>query len=223
MKLRVPFITLAFSAVTLLAGVGNAFAAVLVSQLPNGDATISQEFPDAPAFSTYAFDDFTLTQLQALTTLQVFGVELGDASANIAVSATIRTALPGSGADIATVTGTEDVFGILNFDFSGLQLGAGTYWLTAFVTRNAADGQYFVGLSTPVNGSEAYLYNPGGALLGTSSPIPVSQAQDSPPSDLAFILSGEPVQTGGVPEPESLLLFAAAAAAMALARRRRAA
>ena len=52
MKLRVLFLSLAYSAATLLAVAGNACAAVLVSQLPNGDATISQEFPDLPDFST---------------------------------------------------------------------------------------------------------------------------------------------------------------------------
>jgi len=172
---------------------------------PNGGNAISQEFPDFPAFTSYEFDDVTTVAPYYLTNLTVYGVETGDPTANTAVTAQIWNGLPGTGSVVLSASGSQ-VGGDLSFDFAAALLPAGNYWLTAFVTRPfGTGGQWYWYNSQPVNGSEAYFYNPGGGFGCGTSPIKKSDCgQFGYTSDQAFLLEG---RLAPVPEPASLTLL----------------
>ncbi len=186
---------------------GAARADVIVEQVYDGSSSsrTSQEFPDFLDFSTFQLDDFTTTQEWLVTTLTVPGTETADPNdTNIDVVAEIWSDLPedpncaNTGQLVMSAHGTEDeATAILSFDFEGQSLPAGTYWLRAYVVRNFGDHVLWKWYSTtPVSGSEAYYYNPGGALGYGSCPIPGSERYGEE-RDMAFRLEGTPV--GGCP------------------------
>jgi hypothetical protein len=181
---------------------------VIVNQTPSdGVDIISQVFPDNPTFSTMTFDDFVTSQAYSLTSLTALGTETGDATQNVTVTAEIWNGLPGTGAPVQVFSaGTEDGNGALNFNLGGYILPAGSYWLTAYVTRpiGTAGDQWFFDTYTPISGSEAQVYNPGGGFGMGTSPIPISTALGGGATeDLAFTLSCDPVAV--VPEPSTLV------------------
>jgi hypothetical protein len=193
----------------LLGGAGQANAGIIVNQTPAdaGVNIISQVFPNQPASSTFAFDDFVTTQTFSLASLTVLGTERGDFTQNIAVTVEIWTGLPGVGSRVQAFPGIEDSRGTLNFNLGDYILPAGSYWLTAYVTRPVIPSgmdQWFIDLHRPVSGSQAYLYNPGGGFGSGTSPFPISGFAGLPPEDLAFTLSGD---MAVVPEPSSLTLL----------------
>jgi hypothetical protein len=108
---------------------------------------------------------------------------------------------------VQALSGSEDSSGTLQFDLGNYVLRAGSYWLTAYVTRPQSPSgmdQWFFDTFRPVNGSQAQLYNPGDGFGFGSNPFPISDVLDHP-EDLAFTLSGN-----AVPEPSGLTLVATA-------------
>lgn len=204
-------------ATSALCVIGSAHAEVLVNQPANSNNVASQSFSDFPSFTTFAFDDFTLTKNSSLTSLKAFGTETGNSGLNTSVTAEIWSGLPGSGSALASFSGTEDASGNLTFNLGGYQLGAGTYWLTGYVTRafGSGGGQWFFDTSEPVTGAEAQFYNPGNGFGLGSAPIPVSRL-GIPASNLAFTLEGS-----AVPEPASLALAGLGLASLGFVRRRK--
>jgi hypothetical protein len=169
----------------------------------SGGDVSSQLFPDETSVSKFAFDDFVTTRANSLTSLAVYGAEGGgsEPSQNVAVTAEIWNGLPGTGSIVHSFSGTEDGSGNLDFNLGGYVLPAGSYWLSAYVTRPLnPGGQWFWRLYTPVNGAQAELYSPGEA----STPSPIGDLFGVP-FDLQFTLSGDAVSA---PEPASEIGFA---------------
>ncbi|XVJ58194.1 MAG: hypothetical protein HEQ23_01850 [Tepidisphaera sp.] len=172
----------------------------LINQQNNGNANrISQQFGDFPAFSTYSFDDVTFANAVDLTSMTVYGTEQGS-GVNTAVAYALLDAPDAvSGNVVASGLGSQ-VGGDLVFDLTGLSLGAGTYWLTAFVVRDfGTGGQWFWNQTgDAISGSEAFVHNPGGGFgFGTGS-VPGSQAGIGfTPADMAFTIEGNVVPAPG--------------------------
>lgn len=186
---------------------GTTLAEVIVEQVYDGSSVsrTSQEFPDYAEFSVFQFDDFTTTQEWLVTALTVPGTDAGDPNdANVDVVAEIWTDFPEdpncatTGQLVLSAHGSEDeATATLSFDFEGQSLPAGTYWLRAYVVRDFGDhGLWKWYSTTPVSGSEAYYYNPGGAHGYGPCPVAGSERYGEA-RDMAFRLEGTPV--GGCP------------------------
>ena len=214
----------------ILAGLGLAAAhpanaQVLYAQPDDGvsSASLSQVFPDFATDTSYSFDDFTVTGTGwDISQVTAFGKDIGDPTQNTAVSLAFTTEPNASAVpDVSAITptntyaGVEDASGNLVFT-QPIHLDAGSYFITAFVTRNAVGGEVS-GLEPPglwdfratttVHGQSSYFSNPGGGYnVGKTPYHPGSQ-------DLAFEIDG--AQSGAVPpavpEPSSFLTFAVAA------------
>jgi hypothetical protein len=202
---------------------GPARAGLIVNQTPtDGDNVISQVFPNQPTSTTFAFDDFVTAQAYSLTALTVLGTERGDPTQNLAVTAEIWSGLPGAGSRVQAFAGFEDGGGTLHFDLGHYVLPAGSYWLTAYVTRPVPPTgpfQWFIDTYSPVTGMQAQLYNPGNGFGFGTDPFPIRRITPNP-EDLAFTLSGDAVAVFvPVPEPGTLLLFALGTVAVAGWRR----
>lgn len=208
---------------TVIASLGAAMlvaaanAAVIVNQ-PNdtGAGYTSQDFTDFPAYSGSCFDDFTLSTTTQLGALTVFGVDYngGTAAANISVVARIFLAPDLNTSAIATVVGTQ-VGSDLVFDMSSVNLGAGTYWLSAQVVRPfIGGGQWGWNTSSTTNGAHSMYHNPGGGFGVGTSPVSTEELGNGA-WDMAFVMEGTEV-----PAPGALALLGAAG--LVGSRRRRA-
>jgi hypothetical protein len=189
--------------------------AVLINQPNNGNSNrISQDFPNNSSFSTYSFDDFTLSQTTTLTALTFYGTELGDSSQNRGMLCAITTGPSASGGILAVFNGSQ-IGDNLIFNLGGITLTSGTYWLTAFVVRDSGPAGQWLWNTTgePVSGSEAFVHNPGGGFGFGTSPVAGSTVFPDGAKDMAFALEGEIV-----PTPGSLALLGVGGL---LARRRR--
>ena len=213
----------------ILAGLGLAAAhpanAQLYRQPPphGGSNSPSQVYSDKSIFTSYCFDDFTVIGTGwDISEVIAFGNDSGDSTKNSAVSLAFTTEPNASAVpDVSAITptntyaGVEDASGNLVFT-QPIHLDAGSYFITAFVTRNAVGGEVS-GLEPPglwdfratttVHGQSSYFSNPGGGYnVGKTPYHPGSQ-------DLAFEIDG--AQSGAVPpavpEPSSFLTFAVAA------------
>ena len=210
--------------------VPSAQAGALYSQPYDGTSpgAPSQMFPDFTAFSTLAFDDFTIAPgtTWVVSGVTVFGQEQGDPTQNIGVFLQFQmTALPNFNDATAPIySGSEDTSANLNFTGQNITLGPGTYWITAWVQRPelSTGGQWFWSETNSGNpiGNEFYIQNPGGGLLGglAVDATPGSVVYGQPPADLAFTIFGQ-----AVPEPSSIVLLGAGAGGLLVFRRRRAA
>jgi hypothetical protein len=219
------FITLA--AVSLvLSSASPVSADVIVDQPSNvaNSAIASQTFPDFLTANCLAFDDFTLSSKYALTSLRVYGFELGgDPSQNVSVTAQFRAAANVSSPGLMSFTGSESGSDLV-FDLGGALLGPGTYWISAFVTRPVSTGgQWFWYFHRPVTGSQAMWQNPWGAFGMGTNPITAGAVAEADSVDLAFRLEGH-TSTSTVPAPPALVLVGLGAGCVAVRRslRRRA-
>lgn len=176
----------------------------IIDQQPAGTGIgrISQYFSDFPDFATLGFDDFTLSSAYNLTSLTVYGVENGNSAFNAAVRYAIVDVASNSPNTVFAAGVGVQVGSDLQFDLTGVTLGAGTYWLTAWVDRPfGGGGQWFWAEAGTANGGESIFHNPGGGFGFGTNPTPGS-AIFGAPSDLAFTLSGDVV-----PAPSALALL----------------
>jgi hypothetical protein len=188
------------------ANAGGSFGdrAVLINQQNNGSSNrISQEFGDFANFSSYSFDDITFGSAVNLTSLRAYGTENGS-GVNSAVVYVILDNPSVSGTILASGFGSQ-VGSDLSFDLTGVSLGAGTYWLTAFVVRDLlTGGQWFWNQTgDPISGSEAWIQNPGGGFGVGTAAVPGSTAGIGfSAADMAFTIEGEII-----PAPSALALL----------------
>jgi MYXO-CTERM domain-containing protein len=187
-----------------LGSAANSFGgrSVLIDQTDGaGRGRASQVFESSNnAFFAFAFDDMTFGSAVDLTSLTVFGQNgaAGGEAFNVAVRYAILTTPDAvSGVVVASGLGTQ-TGGTLSFDLTGVSLGAGTYWLTAYVERPfAGGGQWFWNESSdPVSGSESFWHNPLGGFGAGTSPVP-GIAVFGNSADLAFRLEGDVVPAPG--------------------------
>lgn len=197
-------------------GFGVAFAGIAapalagsVADQPNdvGSGYTSQDFPDFPDYTGSCFDDFALSATTALGALVVYGSDsfAGGGSANLNVIARIFTAPNLEGSALATVSGSQSGSD-LSFDFTGVTLDAGTYWLSAQVVRPFNEGgQWFWNVSSTMNGAQAMYHNPNGGFGFGTDPVPITTL-GATAYDLAFYLEGS-----AVPAPAAGFLVGALA------------
>lgn len=183
-----------------------------------GVGLVSSFFSLTPSISIAEIDSFTTTTVYRLGTLTAFASSDGGGTP-ISVSGSIYSGAPpgDAGAELAaTAFGTLDADHNVVVDFGGALLPAGTYFLTAFVTRETnADGIWF--WNTTLSGPEALAWQIGRGL----APEPESSVFPDPPLALAYTLTGTKVATA-VPEPPSwALLVSGFAFAGLLSTRRR--
>jgi len=202
----------------ILAGLGLAAAhpanaQVLYKQSYDGTGFApSQVFPDKSIFTSYSFDDFTVTGTGwDISKVTAFGSDGGlDPTKNSAVSLAFMTEPNASAVpDVSAITpantyaGVEDASGNLVFTKS-IHLNPGNYFITAFTTRNLGNGGWYFNDTKHFNGQDSYFSGYG---FGTST------FHFDPGHDLAFEIDG--AQNGAVPpavpEPSSVLTFAVAA------------
>ena len=185
----------------------------------------SQMFPDYPAFSTLAFDDFTIAPGTSwlVTGATVYGQEQGTRPRTSAFSFSFRRrrCRTSMTRPIRSIPGPR-IRANLNFTGQNILLGPGTYWITAWVQRPLlpTGGQWFWSETDSGNpiGSEFYIQNPGGGLLGglAVNATPGSVVFGQPQADLSFTIYGQ-----AIPEPSSIVLLAAGAGGLLVFRRRR--
>jgi len=186
--------------------VSSTFAEILVDQSPSGGGASSQAFPDFPDFATGGLDDFTLSSAYDLTSLIVYGSD--SVGANPALNVSVEVVFLSAGdlgsTVLASATGLQ-VGGNLVFDLTGIQLAAGTYWLSARVVRPfAGGGQWFWTSSASGSGADALWQNPGGGFGLGGAPIAWS-AIVAGSTAAAFTLEGTLV-----PAPGALALLGVA-------------
>jgi hypothetical protein len=205
---------------------GVARASTIVNQ-PNNAAPgdiLSQTFTDMPSFSTHSFDDFSTTQSFTNLALNIFGTELGNPAANLSVVGEIWNGLPGTGSLVLTSTSGTESGANLSISFGAQTLSAGNYWISAYVVRPiSSGGQWFWNESSPVTGSQAFVYNPGGSFGHGTAPVGLSPAYQPAPHDLAFTLSGDPADVPEIDPGSAAATFSALACAVTMLKGRRAA
>ena len=169
----------------------NGRAEVLVDQSSGatGRYIQSQDLTNQPQYSAAAFDDFTITAPYRITTLHAIGREYyGAPSYNLDVVGGIYTEPDMRIAPIVRVSGVQ-VGNDLFFDFGGVVLPAGQYWIGAWIVRPNTFGGWYYNLRMPINGSEARWHNPGGGHGYGTEPVTMGSVLEQ--SDLMFILSGD--------------------------------
>lgn len=204
----------------------DAEAVVIWDQPYDGYSTgvASQDIIDMPDYSAYAFDDFSTAMAYSLNTMTMYvdgqEGENSDPLQNVDVVAEIWSGLPGAGGIVASGNGIQ-VGEDLVIDFAGTQLAAGDYWVTAYVVRPFDNGgQWFWNTTTPVTGSEAYWWNPGGGFGHGTDPIPVANITSAGAADMAFRLEGDPSNPQAPDAGATLMLLGCALMGMGVLRKR---
>lgn len=200
---------------------GAAAQDVLWDQQPDssGLAFLSMNIVDDTTTSTYLFDDIIAPVPWTISRVIVYGDEGGVASSTIGMhmrfcqrASYTSPGLIGATWDVVGYAGLSS--GLLTFTLpSSFILLAGNWFLSAWLDRNYGPPEWAWKARLQVAGNEAIAHNPGGGLLGTTSPGTISSFTAGPPVDLAFRIEGV-----AVPEPATGILVGFAA--MALWRRR---
>jgi hypothetical protein len=186
---------------------------------------LSNEFTDFPTSSTYIFDNVTNGAVWNVEDVWIEGITQDPVNPvtmfHLRFSQNANFTAPGtiglnfSTNDPATLAADKD----LRFDLgSGINLAAGTWYISAWVvTSFGTSGQWNWKTTETVVGGQAIAHNPGGAALGTTEPINVSQAPGIPnPRDVVFRIEGTVV-----PEPGTFVAIGLGLAGLAIARRRK--
>ena len=170
----------------------------ILEQMPSGaSVAFAQDFSDVgiPEYNVKEWDDFTISaplrfgRGQAFFSPEDWGgfgvipfrVEVANAPGGAQAGATVVLSVMGTG---------EMGTGIVNWDFQGGLLPAGTWWLS--VQATGGFGPYSMAywkrtnVGTP-NGSQHYFHNPGNAWGYGTTPVLGSMVYGSS-ADLAFIL-----------------------------------
>lgn len=183
-----------------------ASADLLWYQAPGPLMTVAaQDWPDVPVISMWEFDDFVVGGSGWLVNqVTIYGYDIGAADQNVDELLAF-TSKPGKDAIGTTYSGTQTGADLV-FDLPDIYLAPGTQWLSGWVVRPSKSGGKYYGQyfwercePAPVNGSEHWFHNPGGALPFGSDPVPGSTVFATS-SDLAFRIEGR--QAGGPPVPE---------------------
>jgi hypothetical protein len=126
---------------------------------------------------------------------------------NNAVVGEIWEGLPGSFGGrkvMGSVSGGEEVeTGTVVLNFGGQRLPPGQYWLSVYVVRPLASGQWFWLSTAKVRGSEHYFYSRGKAYGVGPDPVPASDvpyAEEQVKTDMAFTIQGRPAGEAGAAE-----------------------
>jgi hypothetical protein len=210
---------IALASVLLFLRLGSTASADIIVDMPANVphlGIVSEAFTDDPMSSRQGFDDFTLASKYVLTSLRVYGLELGNRNQNVTVTAQFRAAANVSSPVLMSFTGSESGNDLL-FDLGGAPLGPGKYWISAIITRPENGGLWLWDLHRPVTGSQAMWQNPGGAASYGTHPITVGTFQGTDPDDLAFRLEGY-TSTSTVPAPPAVVLVGLGAGCVALRR-----
>lgn len=188
-------------------------AADIVDQQPTADIGLPSTFYTlTPAASMAEIDSFTTAIPYHLGTLTAFTSSDG-IGPTLSVTGSIYSGGPPGGPGASLVT---TAFGSLNgahsivVDFGGALLPAGTYYLTAFVEREAPfDGIWY--WNTTFSGPQAYTWPIGMGL----PPAPETSMFTTQPLALAYTLTGSPV-VSAVAEPPSGMIIASGLGLMGL-------
>jgi hypothetical protein len=154
--------------------------------------------------STYQLDNFSRQNFCIINRITFFGVEApgGDPSANVACQFRIQR-LPSftNPSTIYAAGSTTAAYQNGNLVFEGLSanLAPGDYWITAWVERPSSGGTWLWRATTPVDGPEAVVHNPGGGQGFGTNPLPGFLVYGQS-RDMAFRIQGDPL-----PEPSTLL------------------
>lgn len=187
---------------------------------------LSNEFTDFPTSSTYIFDNITNAATWTVEDVWIEGITNDPVapvtmfhlrfsqSANFTAPGTIG--LNFSTNNAATLAADKD----LRFDLgAGIDLAPGTWFISAWVvTSFGTSGQWNWKVTNTVVPGEAIAHNPGGAALGVTTPINISQApgMNGIPRDMQFRIEGTIV-----PEPGTFIAIGLGLAGLAIARRRK--
>lgn len=185
--------------VGLAAGfVASANAGIIQDQLPTGNGLTSQNFTDFGAYSSAGFDDFTLNSAYDLTSLVVYGSNSAGANPGLNVSVDLWISNSPAYQTGFYVAGVE-VGGNLHFNLTGITLGAGTWWISAQVSRpfGGGGGQWYWSTSNSTNGSVGLWQNPGGAFGQGAGLQPNGVINGGQSVDWAWTLEGEKVPAPG--------------------------
>jgi len=212
------------ASLAILAGLGLAAAhpanaQVLYKQSYDGvsSAAPSQVLSDIPLLTSYSLDDFTVTGTGwDISKVTAFGKDTGNLNANSAVSLAFTTEPNASAVpDVSAITSTNTYTGAENASHNlvftqsiPIHLNPGSYFITAFVTRDSSGGRWLFDETTPVHGQDFYVSNPGSGVGGGKTSYHPDAGHD-----LAFEIEGTPSPgvPPAVPEPSSVLTFAVAA------------
>lgn len=188
---------------------GTIDACEIVSQ-PRGFGAFGIVAQDVPLsgpeqFDTKEWDDFTLTEDTLLTTGRAFFtiqpgysavpffVEIAEGPGGIEAGELVF---------VLTIGDYDDASGVVSFDFGGIILPAGTWWISVSATGLIPSEQQVFWRRANVlhpSGSEHWFHNFGGGFGVGTNPIPGADFAGAP-ADLAWALDAIDCDDNGIPD-----------------------
>jgi hypothetical protein len=202
-------------------------AQILYEQPPGTmiEGFVAMEFTDPPndALSTYLFDDFTNGAVWNVTDVRIEGQQTGPLTLtgfHLRIQQNASFTNPGT-IGLAFDSADPGIYqgGDLVFDLgAGLNLAAGNWFISAWVTGSFVPNntQWNWNLTEVINGSDAWMHNPGGGFSVGTDPRKINGIAGLGPVDLQFRIDGQVV-----PEPGTFIAIGIGRAGLAIARRRK--